>query len=263
MKLAAFLSVILLLSLPIGAFAATDDCSVGEETLRQQALDSTHAGPSQTYLSCHPFSDSAQLIRLRLRKLTEDAECKTAMKSGAKETMMSFIRKYSASECALEMARNIKTITPARQYHQYRLSLFGGRSFARKKTNTATQCAAQCDEVANRCVGYSYYDAQKACFLFSNIVDFRRQAGVSSGSIAEVSEKRTVRYKRFRDSEIRGGTYQEFRRPDLAACAATCTEDSRCRAFSYFTINRTCQLKFQFSRPVGNRNVWSGFKQVR
>lgn len=139
-----------------------------------------------------------------------------------------------------------------------------GTDYANYKGMDLDRCTTSCAQ-DGQCVAFSWVAAKEWCWLKSTVGRSEARDGITSGAkkslpqnaAASVSPGRMMTYKNI---DLLGNDYGNYRDVSLDQCAGACARDNRCVAFSWVESKRWCWLKSSVSPPSVNRDRVSGVK---
>jgi len=127
------------------------------------------------------------------------------------------------------------------------------------------QCEASCSG-DDRCVGYSYVEPTKWCWLKSRLYEDRRDRAVVSAvkkpAAIPVMAMQVPQLETKDGVDFPGGDYNHYPRVSRDRCESICTNDERCVGYSYVPDANSCWLKSSLSSPRLDDAVVSGVKKV-
>lgn len=114
----------------------------------------------------------------------------------------------------------------------------------------------------SRCVGYSYVQSQKWCWLKSSLGALHHSSAVTSG--VKMRPSPTVAARQSFDTrggyDYPGGDFNHLPDIDRAQCEQFCARDERCVAYSHISSRNACWLKSTLFPPRPDADVTSGIK---
>jgi len=140
-----------------------------------------------------------------------------------------------------------------------------GGDFTNFHTYNAKSCADECRR-DKRCRAFTFNQDKKHCWLKDRITEARHKnrsvsgvKGRSQGGGQGGDHVNGVSIER--NSDRKGSDYRDLYTKNAKTCARHCSNESRCRAFAYWTREQRCWLKDRVPARYNLSNSVSGVKQ--
>ncbi len=139
-----------------------------------------------------------------------------------------------------------------------------GGDYDHKVIGSVDECANECARDA-RCLSFSYDKGKQTCWLKNSVPPTERNSDVVSGVKERQEESnQTDSMSKFNISSnttLPGSDFTHFGSDSVEQCASQCAKDSRCLAFAYDKVKRTCWLKDSVPPSEHNGDIVSGVKR--
>lgn len=135
-----------------------------------------------------------------------------------------------------------------------------GSDYDSFRTGSLEVCRNSCSR-DSRCRAYTFNSVDSLCFLKERVPgpsrDSRTVSGVKEGGGSHFPGNRLSEEP---GTNRKGSDYDSFRTRSLEVCSRSCARDSRCRAFTFNSVESLCYLKDRVPGPSRDSRTVSGVK---